>query len=105
MAHLPCRHAHTASVAAYPVGARCRLAIRPNGVVLGYGGIQVLRLASDSGRSLVDAVGAAVAPIGSTRGEVTIPMAARAPAFGLRRTRRWFLCPSAACCHGSLSAQ
>src|SRR5262249_18517982 len=35
--------------------------------------MNVVHLASDSGSSLVDAVGEAVAPIGSTRGEMTIP--------------------------------
>ena len=42
-------------------GAGRRLAFRPTGVVLGNGGVQVLRLAHGFGGPLVDAVGEAVA--------------------------------------------
>jgi hypothetical protein len=61
------------AVAAYLVGAGRRLAFRPERVVLGRGGAQVLRLAPGVRYPLVDAVGEAVAEAGPARGEMTIP--------------------------------
>ena len=73
MAHLPCRHVHSPGVAAYLVGAGGRLAFRSKRVVLGNGGIQVLRLAHGFGGSLVDAVGEAIGQSESPRNEMTGP--------------------------------
>src|SRR5947209_6166970 len=56
MAHLPRRDVRSPGVAALHVGAGRRLAFRPERVVLGHGGVQVLRLAHDFGGPLVDAV-------------------------------------------------
>ena len=61
MAHLPRRDVRPPGVAAYYVGAGHRLAFRPKRVVLGNGGVQVLRLAHGFGGSLADAVGEAIA--------------------------------------------
>ena len=61
MARLPRRHVQSTCVVTFLVGARCPLAFRPNRVVLGLSGIQVLRLAIGFGGSLVDAVGEAIA--------------------------------------------
>ena len=73
LAGLPRRDVRSPGVAAFHVGGGCRLAIRPERVVLGCGGVQVLRLAHGFRRPLVDAVGKAVAQIGSARDEVTGP--------------------------------
>src|SRR5262245_29069912 len=73
MAHLPRGHVHPPGVAAYLVGARCRLAFRPKRVWLGYGGVQVLRLADGIGCPLADAVGEAASQAGPAGDEVIIP--------------------------------
>src|SRR5262245_10192342 len=82
VARLPRRHVRSPGVAACPVGAGRRLAFRPERVVLGYGGVQVLRLAHGFRRPLVDAVGETVAQIGLTRDEVTRPMEAHYRGLG-----------------------
>src|SRR5579862_40895 len=48
------------------VGTRRHLGFRPNGLVLGHGSLQVLRLANGTGGPLADTVGKAVAESGSS---------------------------------------
>jgi hypothetical protein len=58
-------------VAAYYVGAGRRLAFRSKRVVLGNGGVQVLRLVHSFGGPLVNAVGQAIGQIELPRNEMT----------------------------------
>src|SRR5262249_27378207 len=87
VAPLPRRYVRSPAVAAYPVGAGRRLALRPERVVLGRGGVQVLRLAHGFRCPLVDAVGEAVAQTGATRGEVTRPDGGYCEGQGRHRNR------------------
>src|SRR5436189_67951 len=54
-----------------PDQARCHLGLHANRVALVPGRTQVVSVVSDSGGPLVDAVGEAVAQIGSARDEIT----------------------------------
>src|SRR5689334_4535230 len=62
VAPLPLRDVYPPNMADFPVGARHRMAFRPERLVLVRGSIQVLHLAHGFWRPLVGAVGKTVAP-------------------------------------------
>src|SRR5690242_18661813 len=72
VAHLSRRDVHSPDVATDHVGARRRLALRPERLVLGRRGAEDFRLAPDPYGTLADAVGEAVAKGGAAGDEMTI---------------------------------